>query len=79
MNNLYAEIRLLEATGIPIPDEKDVPRNSFLKREIGIILMDKARNRFEGNTMYLPAGWTVEYEDRYLLYYILDGHLIYLH
>ncbi|CAD8196479.1 unnamed protein product [Paramecium pentaurelia] len=65
-NNFIAEIRLIEATGIPIPDEKDVPRNSFLKREIGIILMDKALNKFDGNAIYIPAQWNSEYEDRWI-------------
>ncbi|CAD8122209.1 unnamed protein product [Paramecium sonneborni] len=65
-NNFLAEIRLIEATGIPIPDEKDVPRNSFLKREIGIILIDKAINKYEGNTIYIPATWNPEYEDRWV-------------
>ena len=57
---------MIEATGIPIPDEKDVPRNSFLKREIGIILIDKAINKYEGNSIYIPATWNPEYEDRWV-------------
>ncbi|CAK68317.1 unnamed protein product (macronuclear) [Paramecium tetraurelia] len=65
-NNFLAEIRLIEATGIPIPDEKDVPRGSFLRREIGIILIDKAINKYEGNAVYIPAAWNPEYEDRWV-------------
>lgn len=65
-NNYLAEIRLIEATGIPIPDEKDVPRSTFLKREIGIILLDKALNKFDGNAVYVPASWNSEYEDRWI-------------
>ncbi|CAD8210763.1 unnamed protein product [Paramecium octaurelia] len=65
-NNYIAEIRMIEATGIPIPDEKDVPRSSFLRREIGIILMDKALNKFDGNAIYIPAQWNSEYEDRWI-------------
>jgi hypothetical protein len=70
-NNLCFEIRLLEATGVPIPDEKEVPRQNFLCREAGLILFDRVKNKFEGNACYLKAGWRPEYEDRW----IFEGQL----
>lgn len=59
------ELRLLEATGVPIPDPQSVDRASFMKREIGMILIDKSRNRFEGNSCYITADWSPDYEDRW--------------
>lgn len=60
------ECRLIEATGVPIPDEKELPRNTFIRREIGIILIDKALNKFDSNAIYTTASWNSEYEDRWI-------------
>lgn len=57
-NKICFEIKLCGATGVPIPDEKDVPRNSFMKREIGFILFDRSKNKFEGNSAYINANWS---------------------
>ena len=29
-------------------------------------MMDKMRNKFENNSVYIPASWKAEYEDRWL-------------
>lgn len=68
-NNLCFEIRLLEATGIPIPDESKVQKNQFLKREVALILYDRKKREFISNAAYVNANWRAEYEDRW----IFDG------
>lgn len=77
-NVLCLELRVLEATGVPIPDETDVPRNTFLMREVGLLLFDKARSKYEGNAAYINADWKPEYEDRWVFESQPQDHTIYV-
>jgi hypothetical protein len=29
------------------------------------VLFDRSKNRFDSNTAFVPAGWRIEYEDRW--------------
>lgn len=58
-------MQLLLCEGVPIPDEKDLPRNHILKRELGFIVYDRVKNVFLGNATYIDAIWLKDYEDRW--------------
>ena len=51
---------------MPIPDEKEIPRQNFLCREVGFLIFDRVKNKFEANACYVKAGWRAEYEDRWV-------------
>ena len=50
---------------MPIGDEKDIPRDLYLRREVGVVLYDRVKNTFVGNVVYLECSWSKEYEDRW--------------
>jgi hypothetical protein len=60
-----AEIKLTQATGVPIPTEQNVSRASFHHREVKISLFDRSSDKFIGNTVNITAYWKAEYEDRW--------------
>ena len=41
---LFLELYITIAEGVPIPDEKDLSRDAYLHREIGLVLYDKIKN-----------------------------------
>ena len=65
-----AEIKLNQATGIPIPSEQNISRASIHYREVKISLFDRSLDKFIGNTVNIPAYWKTEYEDRW---YFMKG------
>jgi hypothetical protein len=64
-NNLCFEIRLVKATGVPIPAET-FQRDNFYKREIGVALFDRRKNSFIGNAITFPCEWSNDSEDEWL-------------
>jgi hypothetical protein len=54
------------AEGVPITDEKDVPRDSYLRREVALVLYDRVKANYVGNVVYLDAAWAKDYEDRWI-------------
>ena len=60
------EIKLIMASGVPIPSQQNVKRETtILHREIKIALFDKSNNKFIGNTVNVTATWNNSYEDRW--------------
>lgn len=53
------------ATGIPIPDEKIIPRKNLIYREAIICLFDKEKQEFIGNCVRIPALYTGDKEDEW--------------
>jgi hypothetical protein len=62
---MLAEFIFIQAEGIPIPDEKDVPRDSYMCREVGVAIYDRVKSVFLGNTLFIKAAWLADYEDRW--------------
>ena len=62
---LGAEIKLLLATGIPIPSEQVDRKAQFVAREVRAALFDFGSNKFVGNVVTIAADWRPEYEDRW--------------
>jgi len=62
-SSLASEIKLVLATGIPIPSERNVNRaTSIIGREVRVCLFNKTTNKFIGNIERIPADWRPEYE-----------------
>jgi len=61
-----ANIKILNATGVPIPSKNVIPdRNSaFLGRELKICLYYNLKEKFFGNSVRVPGLWSENYEDR---------------
>lgn len=78
---LIFEIKFLMASGVPIPSQQNVKREStILHRELKICLFDQSNNKFIGNSVNVVAGWKPEYEDRWYFNrnYINGENSIYL-
>jgi len=55
---LQAEIKLVLATGIPIPDTIDPKKPAnILGREMRVVMFSKNQNKFVGNTIVIPCDW----------------------
>lgn len=65
-STIIVPVRLIRATGVPIPEESQVNRKSNITaREIRVNLWNKARGDFVGNTLIFGADWDEDYEDRW--------------
>ena len=62
-NKILLEVKLGTATGVPIPEEKQIERKNFILREVGVTLFDRTQNKFISNTVYVEAYWLPECED----------------
>ena len=59
------EIKLVMATGIPVPSEEIDLQGRLIAREIRAILYDFSSGRFVGNVATVMAEWSPEYEDQW--------------
>ena len=60
------ELKLLLASGVPIPSSQNVKREStILHREVKIAFFDQSSNKFISNTVNVTADWSNDYEDRW--------------
>eukprot|EP00825_Cyclidium_porcatum_P006045 TRINITY_DN12970_c0_g1_i5.p1 TRINITY_DN12970_c0_g1~~TRINITY_DN12970_c0_g1_i5.p1 ORF type:complete len:531 (-),score=93.89 TRINITY_DN12970_c0_g1_i5:23-1615(-) len=64
-NCVFIELKLDQATGIPIPDETQIPRNKILMREVYISFFDSLSQQFIGNSCRVQATWDPAFEDRW--------------
>lgn len=56
-NVKYIEFRVEKATGIPIPDNNQIPRVNLKYREVIACLFDTNTNDFVGNSVRITADW----------------------
>ncbi len=59
-NNFFVEIKLLSATGVPLPEEGVVPHTSIVHQKVNICLYNRALSAYVGNTCRVQASWLPE-------------------
>ena len=59
------ELLLRLATGVPLPDVKDINREKIKGRVVKVSFLDQTVKKLVSNTTFIDAQWRKEYEDRW--------------